>query len=201
MALDNYLNIMLQKKLYDDLITYASQYVDSDFAYVAFTRMADAKAALGDKDAAFQYYNKALLKAASEDSVVFNLLGKMNATVGRDETVKWCSEQLKTSPDSLPINLAMCKLLQMNNENIKALDYIDKCIKLAEPKSQPYRNFIDIKQAILVAIYSTTSDEKYFNEAIKLYEDFIAASSSVEVGAINNLAFLLATRTKISIRH
>ena len=44
---------MLQKKQYDELITYASQYVDSDLAYVAFTRMADAKAALGDKDAAF----------------------------------------------------------------------------------------------------------------------------------------------------
>ena len=65
----------------------------------------------------------------------------MNATVGRDETVKWCTEQLKTSPDSLPINLAMCKLMQMNNENIKALDYIDKCMEVAGAEKSSLQKF------------------------------------------------------------
>jgi tetratricopeptide (TPR) repeat protein len=195
-ALDNYLTVMRLKKQYDQLITYASQYVDSDLAYVALVQIADTKSELGDRSAAFNYYNKALLKAASEDVVVFNILKKMTATVGRDETVKWCTEQLKTTPDSLPINLALCNLMRMNNENSKALTYIDKCVQLVEPKSTAYRSFIDIKQSILLNAYNSTSDEKYFSSAIKLYEDFIANSSSVEVGAMNNLAFLLASHDR-----
>ncbi|MDO8302648.1 MAG: hypothetical protein Q7T18_05355, partial [Sedimentisphaerales bacterium] len=195
-ALNTYLDALLFKKQYDQLITYASQYVDSDLAFVAFAVMADAKAELGDKAAAFNYYNKALLKAASEDAVVLSILQKMTTTVGRDPTIKWCTDQLKTAPDSLPINLAMCQLMRSNNESGKAIMYIDKCIQLANTKSAAYQNFIDIKQAILVEAYKATSDVKYLNNAIKLYEDLIASSSSPEVGAMNNLAYLLASNDR-----
>ena len=193
MALGNYLDVMRLKKQYDQLITYAAQYVDSDLAVIAFAAMADAKAELGDKAKAFEYYNKAMLKAASNDAVVFQLLGKMSNAVGEDETIKWCSQQLKTTPDSLPINLAMCNIMRSGKETGKALTYIDKCIQLTGPKNSSYRNFIDTKQAILLEAYTATSDKKYFNEAVKLYEDLVAGSSSVEVGALNNLAYLLAS--------
>jgi tetratricopeptide (TPR) repeat protein len=196
MALDNYLELMRLKKQYDQLIAYASQYVDSDMAFVAFSAMADAKAELGDKTKAFEYYNKALLKTGSDDNVVFNILKKMTDAVGRDETIKWCTEQLKATPDSLPINLAMCNLMRSNNETGKALLYIDKCLKLAEQKPSLHRNFTDTKQAILLEAYKATSDDKYFKDAVKLYEDFIAKSPSVEAGALNNLAYLLASNDR-----
>jgi tetratricopeptide (TPR) repeat protein len=132
------------------------------------------------------------MKAASEEGVVFNILRKMTVTVGRDETIKWCTEQLKTTPDSLPINLAMCYLMRMNSENVKALTYVDKCLQIAGSKSPAYRSLVDTKQSILLDVYNSTSDKKYFNDAVKLYEDYIASSPSVEVGALNNLAYLLA---------
>ena len=62
-------------------------------------------------------------------------------------------------------------------------------------KVQPTEISLILSKLFWLAIYTTTSDEKYFNEAIKLYEDFIETSSSVEVGALNNLAFLLADKT------
>lgn len=195
-AFEGYLNVMFAKKQYDQLITHASQYIDSAMAPIAFAKMADAKAELGDKTAAAEYYRKSLQKAASDNTLVMNILRKMSAAVGTQETIKWCSEQLKTSPDSLTINLAMCNLQQMNNENVKALPYIEKCMQIVGPKNSQYQNFIDTKQAILIKLYTATSDEKYLNSAIKLYEDYIAGSSSVEAGALNNLAYLLASNDR-----
>jgi tetratricopeptide (TPR) repeat protein len=195
-AFETYLNVLRLKKQYDQLITYASQYVDSDLAVVAFTGMADAKAELGDKSAAFDYYTKALLKGSSEDVVVFAILRKMSFAVGSDETIAWCTRQLKTMPDSLPINLAMCNMMRMNNENNKALAYIDKCLQLVDKKSAAHRNFIDLKQMILIQAYNSTSDKQYLDAAIKLYEGIIAQSTSPEVGTMNNLAFLLADNNR-----
>jgi tetratricopeptide (TPR) repeat protein len=116
----------------------------------------------------------------------------MADVVGRNETIAWCSQQLKTSPDSVSLNYAMCNLMQLTTEYNKAIAYVDKCMELVGPKSPAYRNFNDNKQAILVKAYEKTQDKQYLNSAIKLYENVIDDATLPSSGALNNLAYLLA---------
>ena len=194
-SMDGYLNALLVNKQYDQLVAVAAKYVDSSFATIAYARMADAKSKVGDKQAALDLYKKALDKAGTDEGLLLEILGRMTNVVGSEQAVAWCAQQLKQSPDSAVLNYAMANLTKVAKEYNKSLEYIDNCIRIVGEKSPMYRNLVDQKQATLVMAFDKTKDKQYLKQAIGLYEDMIAKSSEVEIGALNNLAYLIANNS------
>jgi len=191
-ALNGYLQSLLNAKKYAKVVEYASNYIYGDLAIVAYAALADAKFHTHNKDAALQYYRKALEKAETNDDTIFSLLKRIDIVMGHTEAVKLCNEKLKTNPDSLGVNMAMYNVMRVSGEYNKALIYIDRCLEITKPDDPLRFRYKDTKANILLLAYNKTSDEKYLDRAIKEYQSIIAQQPN-NIKMLNNLAYLLAS--------
>jgi len=167
------------------------KYVDTDFAPIAFFRMADAKMKLGDKASAVQYCRKALKTAGTDEIFTTEILRGMYLLLGADEVSKYCKERLETDPDSLAANLTMFNLAKINAEYEGSIGYIDKCIEIIDPTNRRRDDCIVKKAEVLRLTYYQTSDKIYLKKAITEYESLLAKMPN-NTGILNNLAYMLA---------
>ena len=189
-AFDGKMRALLDGKKYDQLLAEATKYLDGSLAPIAYERMAEAKAHTGEKDSAVQYFRRALEKAGTNENLIVEILRLMNYVVGVDETVKWCNEKLQSQPDSLPVNLALFNLYNMNQQYNKSLEYIDVCIRVATDEHIKLTCQMN-KAAILQEIFNKTADKTYIEKAIKEYES-ILQKQPTNTTVLNNLAYVLA---------
>jgi tetratricopeptide (TPR) repeat protein len=190
-SLEGYLGALIMGRKLDKLFEEAGKYVDGDFAPIAFTKMADAKLMLGDKEIALQYLRKALDKAGTNEIWVSNILERMYTIFGAEEVLTYCKERLKTNPDSLVANMAMYNLKKISGEYNNAAEYIDKCLQIIGPNKPGRVTYIMRKAEVFTLAYSKTSDNNYLKKAITEYESLLTEMpNNPEV--LNNLAYMLA---------
>ena len=190
-ALDGKFRALLGAKKYDQLLAEATKYLEGPVATIAYSRMAGAKAEMGDKDTAVQYFRRALEKAGTNENFLIQTLQLMNQIVGFDETVKWCNEKLQAQPDSLTINLVLFNLHKMAQNYDKAIEYLDNCIRLAADNEEWILQFQQNKVDVLNKLFSLTADKIYLKRAIEEYESIVQKQPN-NVQILNNLAYTLA---------
>lgn len=190
-AFDGKLRALLLTKKYDLLQAEATKYLDGPLAPIAYERMAEAKADVGEKDAAVQYFKRALEKAGADENYLIGILGLMNNVIGYDETIKWCNERIQTQPDSLAVNLALFNLHNLSQQYNKALEYIENCIKISANDEQKNYSCRLSKAKLLLTMLNKTSDKEYLKKAIEEYES-ILKKQPTNIEVMNNLAYLLA---------
>jgi len=166
-------------------------HLDGGLASMAYLRMAQAKLKLGDKITAVEYCQKAVDKAGENETLASEVLARMYLMLGRDEVLKYCRGKLKTNPGSIAANFAMFNLAKINNEYDKAIDYIDKCIGLAEPDSPRRVDYTAKKADILTLAYQKSSDKNYLRTAITVYKSLLTKMPN-NTNILNDLAYWLA---------
>jgi len=190
-ALDGYLEALVSGGKLDKALEEGRKYVDSDFAPMAYLRMAEAKLKLGDKTTAIQYCQKAVDKAGTNEVFVSGALQRMYSLLGAEEALGYCEEKLKANPDSLAANFAIFNLTKITGEYNKAVGYIDKCLQIVEPDN-PRRVVYTMRKAeVLQLAYNKTSDNDYLKKIIAVYESLLAEMPN-NMGVLNNLAYMLA---------
>jgi len=190
-ALDKYLETLWRGQKYDELLKYASKYIDTKFAPVAYAQMAQARFMMGSKATAMDYYRKAIDKCGADNALILGILENMSKIVGQIEALNWCKERLQTNPDSMAANLMMFKLTQQRGEYNKALQYIDKFLSLVDPESQIWIEQVFNKANTLTMAYLKTSDKQYLSMAIVEF-DKILAKQPDNTSVLNNMAYFLA---------
>jgi len=175
----------------DKVFEECGTHLDGGFASMAYLRMAQAKLKLGDKITAVEYCQKAVDKAGENETLASEVLRRMFLMLGPDEVLKYCRQKLETNPDSLSANFAMFNLAKINNEYDKAIDYIDKCIGLAEPESPRRVDYTMKKAGALTLAYEKSSDKSYLKTAITVYESLLNKMPN-NTSILNNLAYWLA---------
>jgi tetratricopeptide (TPR) repeat protein len=170
------------------------KYEDGALAPVAYLSMAQAKMLLGDKAAAVQYCRDAVAAAGDDEALAADIMLRMYAIVGPDEVASFCMEKLQENPDSLVANITLFNLAKINQQYDKALDYIDKCIKLTQSDSLRRIDYTLKRGDILILLYEKTSDKNYLKTAVSDYESLLAKmpSNTGVTTVLNNLAYLLA---------
>ncbi len=190
-AFGRYLRVLVLAGKLDKVFEEAGKYVDGDFASVAYLGMAEAKLKMNDKQNAVQYCQKALDKATQNEVLEVRVLQKMYSLLGEKEVLTYCKERLQKNPDSLAANFTMFSLMRLNGQYNKAIEYIDRCLELAQPDSPNRTNYILGKAAVLGMAYTKTSDNDYLARAIEQYESLVIKMPSNTV-ILNNLAYMLA---------
>ncbi len=192
-ALDGYLKALVLNGKLDKVFQEASNLVDSDFAPIAYLRMAEAKLKLGDKETAVQYSRKAMEKtfAATNEILVPDTLEKIYSLLGAEEVSQICREKLEADPDSFAANFAMFDLMRINGEYNKAVDYIDKCLQIIGPDNPSRIDYLVKKVMVLYLAYGKTSDNNYLKKAIAEYESLLDKLPN-NTNVLNNLAYMLA---------
>jgi len=194
-SLDGYLATLKSDKKYDRLLRYARRYIDGQTAPIAFARMAETKAEMGDKVTAAQYFQKAIEKAGTNTSLVLVILDTMYSTLGRRETEAWCLNKLQSEPDSFVANFAMFNLAKLADEYNKAVGYIDKCVQTLGDDDPRKETFVSYKVNCLQSAYARTSDNQYITAAIDEYKKLLEKMPN-NIAALNNMAYVLADNNK-----
>ncbi len=172
----------------------ADAYRDGQLASVAYLRMAQAKAMLGEKTMALEYCRQAVDKAGANELFAADILTRMSFIVGADEVSRYCSQMLQANSNSLAANLAMFNLANMGRDYNKAVNYITKCLDAADGDSLLKVDFTVKKAGVLILAYEGSSDKNYLKTAISDYESLLSKmpnNTGVAV-VLNNLAYLLA---------
>jgi len=156
--------------------------------------MAQAKSILGDKATAIDYSRKAVDKAGANEALASEVLQKMYVLLGYEEVLKYCRQKLENDPQSLVANLTMFNLAKINGEYDKAIEYIDKCIRLTAPDSPRRVAYTMRKGDVLILAYAKSSDKNYLKMAIADYESLLAKmpNNTGVATILNNLAYVLA---------
>jgi tetratricopeptide (TPR) repeat protein len=170
------------------------KYKNGALAPIAYLSAAQAKMLLGDKSAAVQYCRQAVAAAGEDETLAADIMLRMYTIVGAEEVKSFCSEKLQANPDSIVANITMFNLAKINQQYDKALDYIDRCIKLTQTDSLRRIDYTLKRGDILILLYEKTSDKNYLKTAISDYESLLAKmpSNTGVTTVLNNLAYLLA---------
>lgn len=190
-AFEGILMALLEAKKYDQMFTEASKYLEGPMAAIAYAKMAEGKALMGDKDTAVQYFRRALERAGTNEQYVISILQYMSEVVGSDETMKWCNEKLQSQPNSLVVNFAMVNLYKMTQNYDKALEYIDNCIRIAADNQQLKRTYQLNKANMLQFLFTKTTDKTSRQKLIEELESILQEQPTNST-ILNNLAYILA---------
>jgi tetratricopeptide (TPR) repeat protein len=178
----------------DKVFEECNKYKDGALAPIAYLRMAQAKSILGDKTTAIEYCRKAVDEAGANEMLASEVLLRMYLLLGAEEVSRYCEQKLEANPDSLAANFTMFNLAKINREYDKAIDYIDRCIKLTDQDSLRRVDYTMKKAGVLTLAYGRSSDKNYLKTAIADYESLLAKmpNNTSVTSVLNNLAYLLA---------
>ena len=169
------------------------KYVATSYGAAALCRMAEAKKKLGDAQAVRDYCRKAVDKAWVDERMAAEVLLRVYLLMGGEEVSEYCSDRLRTDPNSVAANYTMFNLAKVKDDYDGAVNYIDRCIALCPPQSPRHTEYIAQKAQILAIAHKKTSDNAYLVKAITAYESLLEKtpknSNSV---VLNNLAYMLA---------
>ena len=174
----------------DKIFEEGRKYVDSDFATFAYFRMAEAKMKLDDRATAVEYCRKAMDKSKTSEILMAQTVQRMNSLLGADEVLAYCREKLEANPNSFADNYIMFNFTRNNEEYNKALEYIEKCLKIIGPDSPKKSDYIMLKAETLTLAYNKTSDNNYLKKAIAEYESLLLEMPN-NISVLNNLAYML----------
>ena len=192
-ALSSYLASLVDAEDYDQANKYASQYIDGQFAHVAYTYLGLVQLKLGNDQKGIEYYHAALNKAGQDDNVITGILAHMTAHAGSKAVVDWCKSTLASNPNSIPANLAMYHMYVSSSDYANALKYINRCLDITSDNAGKWSGFAIQKAILLTSAYMKTSNQQYLEQSIKMYEDILKLPNNSNNGDIlNNLAYLLA---------
>jgi len=203
-ALDGYLRALVQSagdraagsaswhpERLDRVFEEGAKYLNTDYAAVVLCRMAEARKKLGDSDAAGDYCRQAVDKAWGDEQLAVEILLRVYLLMGGDEVSQYCRQRLQTTPDSLAANFTMFNLARTQKDYDGADGYIDKCIALSGPDTAEGLGYLLKKAHMLTVAFKRTSDNRYLEGAIAVYES-LTAKMPTNSSVLNNLAYLLA---------
>jgi tetratricopeptide (TPR) repeat protein len=190
-ALGGYLRALMSAGKMDKLFEEAGKYIDGNLAPVAYFRMAEGKMKLGDRATAVQYCKKAVDKASNNTALQVFALEKTTELLGQQEVEQICSQKLAAEPDSFATNWAMYNLCRIKGDYNKAMEYIDKCLKITATDQVRWLEIMTQKATVLILAYTKTSDNNYLKGAIQSYESLLGKVPN-NTNILNNLAYLLA---------
>jgi len=178
----------------EELLREAGKHVDTDWAAVALCRMAEARKKLGDDAEAGRLCCQAVDKAWSNDRLAMEILLRVRRLLGPEEVSRYCRDRLAATPDSLAANVTMFHLARIENDYDDAIGYVDKCIALSGSDPDTHRDstaYTLQKADVLTVAYQATSDKRYLQAAVGVYES-LAQKMPTNHSVLNNLAYLLA---------
>ncbi|MHC4216804.1 MAG: tetratricopeptide repeat protein, partial [Planctomycetota bacterium] len=187
-ALNQYLQSMWLNGKYEEILEYASQYIETPFAAIAYAFMAHMEIELKNTPAAIVNYHKAIEKSAGNPSMQMEILQKISKNVGSEEVEKYCEQKLQSDPDSVVANLTMRNLSQQNGQYDKALGYIDKLLLKVEPDSPAWITFTSIRAETLLSASTNSLNEQYLEQAIEACEAILVRKPD-SITILNNLAY------------
>jgi tetratricopeptide (TPR) repeat protein len=194
-SLDGYLRAIMEAGKMDKLFEEGGKYIDGNLAPVAYMKMAEGKKKLGDQDTAVQYCKKAADKAGNNDTMVTPVLEKTYRLLGAKETERLYIQKLGAQPESITANWAMYNLYRLQGDYSKAMEYLDKCLKTTSPDQPQWLTYTMQKAEMLTLAFTKTSDNKYLNDALVVYESLLVKIPN-NTGILNNVAFILADNNK-----
>ncbi len=188
---DMYLEILWKRARYDQLLAIAAQYTDTPLASVAYAQMGQTQAKLGNRELAIQHYHKALEKCGADSNRIAGVLRNMIEAIGVDEVQKWTTQRLTASPNSVIANMVMYNLANQRADYNTALKHLDVAMTAVDPDNPAHWQYTILKALTFVQAYMKTRDRQYLLQAAQQYE-LIISDQPNNIGALNNLAFLLA---------
>lgn len=190
-VLNQYLEALVQNRLYNDVSTVASEMIDGPMAPIAYAHLAQAQFNQEQKDKAETSFFSALDKAGAVDVLQDLVLSIILKTSGQELAAKWAQK----NPDNLP-NLLLSYRLAMRNEQFnRALELIDACLKTTDSTKPEWIYFAFKKANLLVQAFAKTADRDYRDRAITLYEQILERQQD-NASILNNLAYLLAVNNE-----
>ncbi len=191
-ALRGYFDVLLERERFNDLLSYASKYVDKDYGPEVYTAMGEAKARMGDIENALKYFGNAMEKAGYSFGMIDNAIERMIGSLDRNTITEWIKNNLQKNPHSINRNLIAFHFnLQSQNYN-RAIKYLDNCIELTENQPGLQRAVTITKANTLQMAYKKVPDKSYLDQAVDIYEGLLEESPG-DVSLLNNLAYLLAS--------
>jgi tetratricopeptide (TPR) repeat protein len=194
-ALDGWLSSLVANSQYADAIALGSKYADGKFATVSLINMAEATFKMNDKVGAMRYFDQALQKATSDSTIAINIIGHMYELLGREESIKWCNQQLQKDAKSITANVAMYVVSLQEGNLEDAIRYGDNIISLSGEKTDSGIAYRINKSDILLKMYTMGQDPKVQATAIKTLEELLPDlqhKPALQAKAWNNLAYMLA---------
>ena len=186
-ALNLYLEAMVQNRQYDDVFTLASGMVDGPLAPIAYSHMAQSQFKQGQKEKAESLFFTALDKSGGMDLFQDTTLSMMLKTVGQESAVRW----VQKNPQALPNLLLDYRLALLGEQYNRGIDLIDKCLAGMSPDAPEWSNFALKKANLLVQAYAKTTDKEYLKRAIDLFKQVLERYPE-STSLLNNLAYMLA---------
>jgi tetratricopeptide (TPR) repeat protein len=200
--LDFYLETLLQEQETQTQLTQnvriASKYVSTPLETIAYSQMAQMNKKMGDRTKTLELFDKALESAKAQPEYVVQLLDVMRKVLESDKEVRaWCDRTLAADPKHLGATYTMFQLSQSAGQFNTAIEYIDRCLAQLQTKNDTWVEYTIQKSQVLLQAFFKTSDKKYLDGGVVLYESILAAlenntSHPKRAMILNNLAFLLA---------
>jgi len=175
----------------DEVFELANKYVETDYAPLAYLRMAQAKLVLGHRKTAVEYCWKSVDEAEDNEALASEVLLRMFLLLGPDEVEKYCREKLKENPNSMTANFTMFIVSKVREDYNAAVEYIQKCIGLLRPDDPRRVDYIVKKAEMLTMAYQRSSDKDLLQMAIADYESLVEKMPN-NTSVLNNLAYMLA---------
>ena len=188
-VLVTYLESLYKDNQYDPLFAFASTFIDSPAAPVAYAYMGQVQFRLNQQDEAKDSFYKALQKAES-DNMQELALEKMLATMGSEAVESWYNQQLSQDPKSTAAHLLAYRLTTMQGRYNEAIEHLDHCIEILDKEHPGWISFATKKSNVLISAYLKTGDGDYLNRAIVLFESILEKRPENPT-LLNNLAYLL----------
>jgi len=194
-TLDYYLETLLQSKQYNKLLAFAAENIDTPFAAILYTYIAQTHLELGQKEKATQNFYTALDKTGINIDLMSGIISIIVEKTGPDVIVQWCQQKFSQNPQSIEGSLAAINLYSQLGQYNKAIQYIDTCLGLLDPKQSLWLMLSLKKANIYTMAYAQTADEEYLKQTITLMEQVIDMMP-YNYSAMNNLAYLLANNNQ-----
>ncbi len=191
-AFNGYLNTLIDQGKYNDAISFASRYIDSDFSVSSLLFIGYAKYESGDKAAGQEFLNKAFDRSQDQYHLIVNSINFINNNIDEEVTESMVEQRYDQNPQSSPLNFAMYTINLQNKQYKKALGFIDQAISLED--SEVNQNKLkSLRITALQQAFADTKSEEFFGDLIAAYKKALEVNpNNAEV--LNNLAYLLASK-------
>ena len=190
-SFSGYLSTLIEAKKYNEAVSFASKYIDSDYSAPAFLVIANAKYKSGDTEAATGFANKAIDRINENYLFTSNIVDYIGRNIDSKLEINLITERYNQNPNSPYFAFAMYKVNLDDKQYLKAIELIDKTISLN--KDQQAIDFLEShKLSALQVAYQNTKDNQFFDMVTKEYEKVLEKRPD-DVQVLNNLAYLLAS--------
>ena len=175
---------------YEQAFSFASGFIDTPVASVAYTYIALVQLKLNQPEKAEVSFGKALQKAETNEQMQELVLQNMMKTVGPKPIESWCRKELSQNPSSLSAHLFAYLLAQREGRYNNAAEHLDRCMEQLGEEDPIWLSLAIKKSNVLLLAYSKTADKNYLDRSVSLLETILERQPD-NYSLLNNLAYLL----------